>query len=98
MSAAVMQNLSTLLFPVIIFASMYIFLIMPQRKREKKNREMLASLQEGQEIVTIGGVIGKILNIKDQEVIVETSIEKTQLKIMKWAVREVMPQADKKSA
>lgn len=75
-----------LLFFVVL---MYLMIFMPQRKRDKKTKEMLNSMQVGNNITTIGGIAGKILNIKDDEITIETSIEKTQLNIKKWAIKEV---------
>ena len=69
---------------------MYFMIFLPQKKREKKAREMTNSLQVGSIVVTIGGVVGKVINIKDDELTVETSIERSQIVIKKWAVKEVV--------
>jgi preprotein translocase subunit YajC len=74
---------------VLIFAVMYFILILPQKRKDKKMREMLSSLQVGNNVTTIGGLMGKIINIKDDEVTLETSIEKTQVKLKRWAIKEV---------
>lgn len=74
---------------VLIFGVMYFILILPQRRKDKKMKAMLSALQVGNNITTIGGVMGKIINIKDDEVTVETSIEKTQIKMKRWAIKEV---------
>lgn len=74
---------------ILLFVVMYLILILPQKKREKKAREMLNALKVGDKVTTIGGIAGKILNIKDDEVTVETSVEKTQINFKKWAVKEV---------
>jgi preprotein translocase subunit YajC len=68
---------------------MYVILIVPQKRKEKKNREMLNTLQVGSNVTTIGGITGKIVNIKDDEVTLETSIVRTQIQLKKWAVRDV---------
>ncbi|MCX7920675.1 MAG: preprotein translocase subunit YajC [Clostridia bacterium] len=78
-----------ILSTVFMFALMYLMVILPQRKREKKTREMLSALQVGSNVITVGGVMGKIINIKDDEITVETSVEKTQVKFKKWAIKEV---------
>ena len=75
-----------LLFFVVLI---YLMIFLPQKRRDKKTREMLNSMQVGSKVVTIGGVAGKILNIKDDEVTIETSVEKTQLNLKKWAIKEV---------
>ncbi|MCX7843066.1 MAG: preprotein translocase subunit YajC [Clostridia bacterium] len=84
------QGLASILWMVVFFAIMYVILILPQRRREKKTKEMLNALQVGQEVITIGGMVGKIINIKDDELVIETSVEKTQIKIKRWAVKETI--------
>jgi len=74
---------------VLMFGLMYVIIILPQRRREKKNREMLNSVQVGNNIITIGGIMGKVVNIKDDEVTLESGVEKTKVKIKKWAIKEV---------
>ena len=78
---------------VIIFAAMiailYFFMIRPQRKEEKKQNEMRNNLEVGDEITTIGGIIGKIISIKDETLVLETTGERTKIRIFKSAVRTV---------
>jgi preprotein translocase subunit YajC len=87
---AYLQNLSPLLLPVFLIVVMYLMIFLPQKKREKKTKQMLDALVEGNQVVTIGGVVGKVVNIKDDELTLETGVEKAKLKIMRWAVREVV--------
>lgn len=90
MDPQAISGLAQLFLPMIlIFGLMYVMLILPQRKKEKKTREMLNALQVGTNIVTIGGIMGKIINIKDDELTLETGIEKSKVKIKRWAVKEV---------
>jgi len=79
-----------LVYIAFFIAIMYFMVIRPQKKKEKKTREMLSSLQVGSEVVTIGGIYGKIINIKDDDIIIETSIDKTKLNLKKWAVKEII--------
>lgn len=83
------QSMVQFAIPLVLVGAMYFLLIAPQKKREKAAVQMLSTLKEGDEIVTIGGVIGKVLNIKDDEVIVETSIEKTQIRMMRWSIKQI---------
>lgn len=85
-----MEQIIGLLPMILIFVLMYVMLIVPQRKKEKKTREMLKALQVGNDVITVGGIVGKIINIKDEEVTIETSVEKTQIKLIRQAVREVV--------
>lgn len=69
---------------------MYLFVMRPQKKREKKTSEMRASIKQGDNIVTIGGIVGKVINIKDDELIIQTGVERTQLKVLRWAISEII--------
>ncbi|MGI6778657.1 MAG: preprotein translocase subunit YajC [Acetivibrionales bacterium] len=85
------RSMLSLLLPfIIMIGAMYLLIFLPQKKREKKAREMLSALKVGDNIITIGGIAGKIVNIKDDEVTVETSVEKTKVNFKKWAVKEVI--------
>lgn len=72
---------------IIIVVLFYFLLIRPQRKRDKEEREMRNSIAVGDEISTIGGFIGRVVNIKDDVLIIETSSDRTKLKIYRWAIR-----------
>ena len=74
---------------VLVFGVMYAVLIIPQRKREKKTKEMLDSLKVDDHILTIGGVSGKVININEDDITIETSVERTQLLLKRWAVRSI---------
>lgn len=72
---------------VVLIVLFYFLLIRPQRKRDKAEREMRNSIEVGDEISTIGGFIGRVVNIKDDVLIIETSNDRTKLKIYRWAIR-----------
>ncbi|MDP4180241.1 MAG: preprotein translocase subunit YajC [Bacillota bacterium] len=80
---------STLIMFVPIILVFYFMIYMPQKKRDKKTREMLNALKVGDSIATVGGISGKIVNIKDDEITIETSIKKTEIVVMKWSVKEI---------
>ena len=71
----------------IMAAMFYFMLIRPQKKKEKADRQLRASLQAGDKIVTIGGFTGRILSVKDDEVTFETGAAKTRLTVKKWAIQ-----------
>lgn len=83
-------NWLSLLVFIVPLALMYVILILPQRKKEKKLRNLVNSAIVGDRIVTIGGMCGKIINIKDDEVTFESSIERTKITIKKWGIKEVV--------
>ena len=74
---------------VAMFALLYFFMIRPQKKQEKEVNNMRNNLVVGDEITTIGGIIGKIVSIKDETLVLETSRDGTKIRILKSAVRNV---------
>ena len=74
---------------VVMFAILYFLMIMPQRKREKADQEMRAALKVGDEIVTIGGVVGKIEKITDRTVVISTTSAKNKIEFLKTSVASV---------
>lgn len=77
------------------FVVFYLVLIRPQKKREKKDREMRSTLKVGDNIVTIGGMCGKIISIKDDNILFETSADRTKILIKKWGISGVDASAAK---
>ena len=77
----------TIVWLVIMVALFYFMMIRPQKKKEKADRQLRASLQAGDKIVTIGGFTGRILSVKDDEVTFETGAAKTRLTVKKWAIQ-----------
>jgi len=75
---------------VLVFGLMYVMLILPQKKKEKKTKELLNSLQVSWGVTTIGGITGKIINIKDDEITIESSIDKTKILVKRWAIKDVV--------
>lgn len=72
---------------ILLFVVFWFFLIRPQRKRDKAEKEMRNSIQIGDEISTIGGFIGKVVSIKDDVIVIESSADRTKLKLYRWAIR-----------
>ncbi len=80
----------TIIYLVVMIAIFYFLLIRPQKKREKETRMMLNALRPGDEIITIGGVMGNILNVKDDRVVIETGANKTKITFEKSAIKTVL--------
>ncbi|EOR20689.1 preprotein translocase subunit YajC [Clostridium sartagoforme AAU1] len=78
-----MQILSIVLPFALMFGIMYFLLILPEKKRNKKYNEMISSLEKNDEVVTRGGIMGKIIIVEDNYIILETSAERTKLKVTK---------------
>ena len=78
----------------VLLVVMYFFMIRPQKKQERDIQNMRNGLQVGDEITTIGGIIGKIISIKEETVLLETSGDKTKIRILKSAVKCVDVKAE----
>ena len=71
-----------------MFAILYFFMIRPQKKKEKEIQLMRSKLEVGDEIVTIGGIIGRVVNIKDETIVIETGSDRSKIRITRWAVQQ----------
>ena len=74
---------------ILMFVIFYFLLIRPQKKKDKKVKEMLAALKAGDRICTIGGIYGTITSIKDDTIELAVSNENTKLVVARWAIRNV---------
>lgn len=83
------QNLMTLLPLIILIFIMYFLLIRPQKKREKAVNAMRNAVKVGDEIITIGGICGKVVKSKDELLTIQVGSDKTKFEIMRWAVSKV---------
>ena len=83
-----------LLLPIILLAVFYFMMYRPQKKQEREIAQMRDNLQVGDEITTIGGIIGEIVSIKGETVTIETSKDRTKIRFLKDAVKVVDVKAD----
>lgn len=83
---ALVMQFAPLLLIVVVF---YFMLIRPQRKKDKKVKDMLAQLKVGDRVTTIGGIHGTIMGIKDETITLGVGAEKTKLVFARWAIRNV---------
>ena len=81
--------LPTIIMLVLVGVFFYFFMIRPQKKKEKAEAQMRDNLEIGDEITTIGGIIGKIVSIKDETFVLETTKDKTKIRFLKGAIRSV---------
>ena len=80
---------SSLILLAVMLVMMYFMVIRPQKKREKQATEMRNSIEVGDGITTIGGIVGIVVSTKDDTILIETGADRNKLRIMKWAVQEV---------
>ena len=84
----------TIIMIVAMIAIFYFMAIRPQKKQEKEAANMRNSIQVGDEITTIGGIIGKVVSIKDETLVLETTRDCTKIRILKTAVRSIDVKAE----
>ena len=85
-----MGQYGMIIYFVVIIAVFYFLLIRPQKKQEKRMREMLAALKVGDEVISIGGIKGKVRKIKDDFIVIETSADKTPIEFERNAIKGVI--------
>ena len=83
MAAQLLQSFGLFIPMIVIF---YFLLIRPQRKREKAEQNMRSSLEVGDEIVTKGGIIGRVVSIRDDNLMIETGSDRNKIRIVRDAV------------
>ncbi len=86
------MKIVTMLFPILILVAFFYFgMYKPQKKQEKEKKAMMDSLAVGSDVMTIGGIMGRIVSVKDDSVIIESGSDKNKLQISKQAISTVMP-------
>ncbi len=87
-NAAAGGSMLTLMLPlVLMFVLMYFIMIRPENKRKKKAEEMRNSLSLGEEITTIGGLTGKIVQVTEDTITFETGEDRVRIQVKKWAIQ-----------
>ena len=82
------SNWTMILMMVGVFVIMYFLMIRPQKKKQKEEQAMRDNLQIGDEITKIGGIVGKIVTVKDDSLIIETGADRNRMKITRWAISQ----------
>ena len=83
--AAMLTMLIPLAAMILIF---YFLIIRPEKKRSKKMKEMLNNLEVADEVVTTGGIIGRVLSVKEDTVLIETGSDRTKIRVLKASIAE----------
>lgn len=87
-------NMWTTLVPlVVLLLVMYFLLIRPQKKREKQVNEMRSNVRVGDEIITIGGICGKVVKTKEESLVIQVGADKVKFEVMRWSVSKVVENA-----
>ena len=91
---------SSIIMLVAMLAIFYFMLIRPENKRKKEAEQMRSSVKTGDKITTIGGIIGTVVNVKDDKIVVEPSADQVRIELAKWAIstNETAAEAQKAEA
>lgn len=80
------SSMSMILMMGALLVVMYFMMIRPQKKRQKEEQEMRSSLEIGDEVVTIGGIVGRVVTIRENDLIIETGSDRNKMKILRSAI------------
>ena len=81
-------DMIVMLLPMIlIFGVMWFVMIRPQRKKQKEEKKMRENLQVGDEIVTIGGIYGRVISLKEDSLVIESASDHSKLTVARWALQ-----------
>jgi preprotein translocase subunit YajC len=71
----------------VLFGALYFFMIRPQKKKQKEEKKMRENLQIGDEIVTIGGIYGRVISLKEDTIVIESVSDRSKITIARWALQ-----------
>ena len=77
---------SMLVMMIVLIAVFYFFMIRPENKRKKEAQAMRDAIKVGDNITTIGGIIGDVVSVKDNSIVIETSADRVRMEFTKWAI------------
>jgi preprotein translocase subunit YajC len=95
-SPAQTSQVSFIVMMVVIFGAMYFLMIRPQMKRQKELRTMLSAIAKGDEVVTTGGILGRVTKVTDDYISLDIA-ENTEITVQKAAVSNILPKGTIKS-
>ena len=89
---------STVFMLVMMIAIMYFVMIRPENKRKKETEEMRSAVKKGDKVVTIGGIVGIVVDVKDNKFVMETGADQVRIEFEKWALSSNETAAEAKKA
>ena len=90
---SIMESVLSFAPILVVIVVFYFMLIRPQQKKDKEDRAMRENLEIGDEIVTMGGIIGLVVSVKEDTVVIETGSDRSKIRILKGAVAQVREKA-----
>ena len=88
-SDATFGIIGTILQFALVLVVMYFLMIRPQKKKDKQLQDLRNSLEIGDNVTTIGGIVGRVVAIKDETIVLETGTERNKVRFKRWAVQDV---------
>ena len=82
---------------IVFIVIMYFFMIRPQRKKDKETQEMRNAIKVGDDIITIGGIVGKVVKVREESLVIAVGADKVKFEVMKWSVSTVLGAGEKAS-
>ncbi len=82
-----MQLVSLIAIYAVIFGALWFFMIRPQKKKQKEEKLMRENLQVGDEIITIGGIHGRVISLKEDTMVIESQVDRSKITIERWALQ-----------
>ena len=89
---------STMLMLIMMIAVFYFMLIRPENKRKKEAEQMRSAVKKGDKITTIGGIVGTVVDVKENNIVIETSADQVRIELAKWALSTNETAAEAKKA
>lgn len=77
---------SMIIILVVMVAVFYFMIIRPEKKKKKEEEKLRSSLKVGDKITTIGGIVGKVVDVKEENIVIETSMDRVRMELAKWSV------------
>ncbi|KXO17195.1 preprotein translocase subunit YajC [Peptoniphilus sp. GNH] len=84
---AIIYNILPFLGIIVFF---YIFVIKPQKKKENEMRNMRDAIKAGDKVITIGGIVGKVVSVKGDTIIIQTTGEASKIEMTKWGINSII--------
>ena len=97
-AAGVDPMMSTILMMVLMVGLLYFMMIRPENKRKKEAEQMRSSVKKGDKVVTIGGITGTVVDVKDNKFVLETGADQVRIEFEKWALSSNETAAEAKKA
>ena len=82
------SSFSGLLIPILMIAVLYFIMFRPQQKKAKEEAKMRSAIEVGDDVVTIGGLVGTVVSIKDDTLVLETGSDRSKIRICRWAIQQ----------